>query len=151
MTEDAKTRVLFVCIGNSCRSQMAEAFARAYGADCIVPASAGIAPAFGVARDTRRAMAEKNIDMAGHFPKNLRYLGRAEFDLVINMSGSPLPPIGNARVVEWEVPDPIGREYEEHRDVRDTIERRVMTLIIELRSKPRTTKLRGQGSGYLPV
>ena len=51
-------RVLFVCIGNSCRSQMAEAFARAYGRDVVAPASAGVYPANVIAPDTMRAMAE---------------------------------------------------------------------------------------------
>src|SRR5438093_2582970 len=85
-----KKRVLFVCIGNSCRSQMAEAFARAYGSDVLVPASAGLSPAMMVAPHTARAMADKNIEMAAHFPKGLRHVARAEFDLVINMSGADL-------------------------------------------------------------
>jgi len=59
----ALKRVLFVCIGNACRSQMAEGFARAYGADVMIPASAGLAPAMNVARDTKTAMAEKDIDI----------------------------------------------------------------------------------------
>ena len=76
-----------MCIGNACRSQMAEGFARAYGADVDDPASAGLAPAMHVARDTKTAMAEKDIDIRDHFPKAIRHLGRAQFDLVVNMSG----------------------------------------------------------------
>jgi arsenate reductase (thioredoxin) len=144
-------RVLFVCIGNSCRSQMAEAFARTYGSDVIIAASAGVAPAGSVARDTMRAMAEKNISLSEQFPKGLRDLGRAGFDYVINMSGVFLPNIfGDAKVVDWEIPDPIAMEYDEHRAVRDAIERRVMGLILELR-RPPAPKLRGQGSGRLPL
>ena len=52
MTPSPKTRVLFICIGNSCRSQMAEGFARRYGDDVILPASAGLSPAFMIAQDT---------------------------------------------------------------------------------------------------
>jgi protein-tyrosine-phosphatase len=96
-------------------------------------------------------MAEKNIELEGQFPKALRYLGRAEFDLVVNMSGSFLPvKFGEAKVVEWDVPDPIGMDYDDHRAIRDAIERRVMTLILELR-RPPEPKLRGQGSGRLPL
>src|SRR5262249_5599675 len=84
-------RVLFVCIGNACRSQMAEGFGRAYGRDIVIPASAGLGPASRVAPDTIEAMQEKGIDLRDHFPKSIRHLGRVEFDMVINMSGSILP------------------------------------------------------------
>jgi len=140
-----KTRVLFVCIGNSCRSQMAEGFARTYGADCLVAASAGVAPASIVAPDTMQAMAEKNIDLSDHFPKSLRYLERAEFDLVVNMSGMFLrPKFGEAKLVEWVVADPVELDYDEHCLVRDDIERRVMALVQELRRGP-DPKPRGLG------
>ena len=146
-------RVLFVCIGNACRSQMAEGFARAYGTDVLIAASAGLAPAMNVARDTRSAMAEKDIDIRDHFPKGLRNLGRAQFDLVINMSGSDLPPehVGQARVVEWDVDDPVFMKYEDHCKIRDEIEARVMKLILELRQEPKEPRLRGQGSGRLEL
>lgn len=143
----AKKRVLFVCIGNSCRSQMAEGFARTYGGDCAIAASAGVAPASRIARDTMRAMAEKNIDLGEQFPKAVEYLGRATFDLVVNMSGSFLPVrFGAAKVVDWDVADPVGMDYEDHCVVRDEIERRVMGLIMELR-REQGPKFRGQGSG----
>lgn len=130
---DNRKRVLFVCIGNSCRSQMAEGFARTYGADVVVPASAGLAPAPGIAPDTRRAMLERNIDIKDHFPKTIRQLGRAHFDLAVNMSGEELPPTAAERIVDWEIPDPICEPYERHCEIRDEIERRVMTLVLELR------------------
>src|SRR5947209_2471045 len=97
MTPAPKKRVLFVCIGNACRSQMAEGFARTYGSDALVAASAGVAPAGAVARDTVRAMLEKNIDLREHFPKSIQHLDRARFDLVVNMSESYLPDGGGAR------------------------------------------------------
>ena len=62
--------MLFVCIGNACRSQMAEGFARAYGGDVMEAASAGLSPAVAVPPDTIRAMDEKNIDIRGQFPKS---------------------------------------------------------------------------------
>jgi arsenate reductase len=151
MTPSGKKRVLFVCIGNSCRSQMAEAFARAYGSDIVIAASAGVAPAFSIAPDTVRAMAEKNIELREHFPKGFRHLGRAEFDLVLNMSGSYLPAVfGEAKVVDWDVPDPVTMDFREHCEVRDAIERKVMALVLELR-RPPERKFRGQGSGRLPL
>jgi len=146
-----KTRVLFVCIGNSCRSQMAEAFAREYGSDVLIAASAGLAPAFTVAPDTLQAMAEKNLDLSDHFPKSIKQLGRSQFDLVVNISGVPLPPDVSSSVVEWDVEDPVGMDYDEHCEVRDVIERMVMNLVMELRRKRETPPFKGQGSGRLEL
>jgi len=135
-----KTRVLFVCLGNSCRSQMAEGFARAYGPDVLEPFSAGLAPAHIVAPDTIRAMDEKNIDIRAQFPKSPNELGNILFDIVVNMSGFPLPPglAGGAR--NWDVPDPIGEDEETHARVRDQIEMLVMNLILELRRSSSRTR-----------
>ncbi|MEO8369636.1 MAG: arsenate reductase ArsC [Candidatus Solibacter sp.] len=147
MTPAGKKRVLFVCIGNACRSQMAEGFARAYGSDVMIAASAGLMPAFRIPSRTLRAMDEKNIDLRDHFPKALRHLGRAEFDLVVNMSGFFLPEeFKEWRAVDWEVSDPVQMEYEEHCEIRDMIEALVMKLVLELRVPP-ATQFRGQGSG----
>jgi arsenate reductase (thioredoxin) len=126
-------RVLFVCIGNACRSQMAEAFARAQGSDVLVASSAGLFPARAVPPDTLRAMKEKNLDLSGQAPKSVVDLDGARFDLILNMSGFPLPPIGGAAVREWEVPDPIVMDYKGHCAVRDQLERLVVDLIQELR------------------
>ena len=148
---DGRKRVLFVCLGNACRSQMAEAFARHYGSDVLIPASAGLAPAMSVAPDTLRAMREKNIDLSDQFPKTLRQLARVQFDSVINMSGAPLPGDLKAPVEEWQVEDPIAMDYEKHCQVRDEIERRVLRLLLELRREPPPPRFRGQGSGRLPL
>jgi protein-tyrosine-phosphatase len=125
---------------------MAEAFATAYGSDVLVAASAGIAPATKVHRVTAHAMEEKNIDLKDHFPKALRHLARAQFDLIINMSGSFLPNPPAGQVIDWDVDDPVFMEWDEHCEIRDEIERRVMALILELRRKTEP-KFRGQGSG----
>jgi arsenate reductase (thioredoxin) len=146
----SKTRVLFVCIGNACRSQMAEGFARTYGNDVIIPASVGLSPATSVAPQTIRAMDEKNIDLRDHFPKSLRHLGRADFDLTINMTGFFLPKEFSGKIVDWEVADPVFMEFDEHREIRDQIEQLVMKLVLELRAAPRT-HFRGQGSGRLEL
>ena len=149
MTPPAKKRVLFVCIGNACRSQMAEGFARTYGSDVMIAASVGLMPAYAVAPQTIRAMAEKNIDLRDQFPKALRHLGRADFDLVVNMSGFFLPPeFKEWRVVDWEVADPVQMEFEEHCEIRDMIESLVMKLVLDLRAPP-PKQLRGLGTGRL--
>jgi arsenate reductase len=149
--EKPKKRVLFVCLGNACRSQMAEGFARAYGLDAMIPASAGVSPATGVARDTIRAMLEKNIDLRQHFPKSIRHLGRVKWDLVVNMSETFVPEDTGLRLVEWEVPDPVFMEYQDHCRVRDAIERNVMNLILELRREREMTQFKGQGSGRVEL
>ena len=78
MSAPAKTRVLYVCIGNSCRSQMAEGFAHKYGHDVMIAASAGLAPAIDVAQNTIRTMDEKDINVRDHFPKTIKQLGRVQ-------------------------------------------------------------------------
>jgi protein-tyrosine-phosphatase len=93
-------------------------------------------------------MAERNLDLRDHFPKSLRHLGRAQFDIAVNMSGSPLPGDVAPRVLEWDVDDPIGLNYEEHCEVRDHIERLVMKLILETRDGRNGPRLRGQGSRF---
>jgi len=149
--EEQKTRVLFVCIGNSCRSQMAEGFARAYGSDALIPASAGLFPAFTVAPDTMRAMDEKNVDLRDQFPKSIQHLGRSQFDLVVNMCGRTMPKIPGAKLIEWDVPDPVAMDYKTHCEVRDQIETLVMRLVMDLRHQQQQARFRGQGSGQFPV
>jgi arsenate reductase len=128
-----KDRVLFVCIGNACRSQMAEGFARRYGGDVVEAASAGLAHATHIPVDTLQVMEEKNIPLDGQFPKGLDDVEFSGFDLVVNMSGVPLPPNLTMAVREWEVADPVAKRIDFHRKVRDTIETLVMKLILDLR------------------
>lgn len=127
-----KKRVLFVCIGNSCRSQMAEGFARKFGADCMAVQSAGLSPASIVQDDTHRTMLKRGVVLAGQFPKGIELMAREPFDLIVNMSGHVLPRM-NGRVVDWAVKDPIGMAEEVYETVADQIEQRVMRLILEMR------------------
>ena len=126
------TKVLFVCIGNCCRSQMAEGFARAYGADVIDASSAGLNPTPQVAPETVETMAEKNIDISQQFPKLYDARG-TRADLIINMSGAPLPGAVKAEVREWRVEDPFLRSRQVYRRSCQEIEGHVMKLILELR------------------
>jgi protein-tyrosine-phosphatase len=113
---------------------MAEGFARAYGSDVVDAYSAGLAPANLVAEQTRKTMFEKNIDLAEQFPKDIRFVRPELMDMVINLSGLPLPPGNWKDVREWLVPDPIGKADRVYREVRGRIETLVMELLLELRS-----------------
>jgi arsenate reductase len=129
-----RKRILFVCIGNSCRSQMAEGFARAYGGDILVAQSAGLSPAAIVQPETRQVMAERNVRIDQQFPKGMEILAREQFDVIVNMSGQKLPVAPGARVRDWLVRDPIGQKDEVYKAVAEQIEGLVMRLILELRS-----------------
>jgi arsenate reductase len=113
---------------------MAEGFARAYGSDVLIAESAGLAPALSVAPLTHKVMLEKNIDLGYKYPQSTESLNGV-FDLVINMSGQPVPRELRAAVEEWEIRDPIGESEEVYRRVRDQIEQRVMGLVLGMRSR----------------
>ena len=134
-TVPTKKRVLFVCIGNSCRSQMAEAFARAYGGDIMEVQSAGVSPATYIAPLTKQTLSELNLSIDDHFPKGMDLMRRQHFDVVVNMSGVPVGLPG-AHTIEWTVPDPIGQTESYYRAVATQIEGLVMRLIVELRTTP---------------
>ena len=129
----SKKRVLFLCIGNSCRSQMAEALARAYGGDILDARSAGLSPAAIIAPLTKQVLAERNLNVEGHFPKGLEAVMAESFDVVINMSGYPVT-LPDARIVTWTVRDPIGQSEAVYRGVVQQIEDLVMGLILTLRT-----------------
>ncbi len=137
-------RVLFVCIGNACRSQMAEAFARAHGRDVLIARSAGLRPTDMVAPMTVQLMREKNIDIGTCVPKGLEDTG-VDFDLIVNMSGMVLPHGVRAPVQRWNVEDPIWFTEERHRAVRNQIERLVFDLVGELRKKRDSRSVRRAG------
>jgi arsenate reductase len=127
-------KVLFVCIGNSCRSQMAEGFARAYGAGVVNPMSAGLYPATSVSRLTREVMADRRIDISDHFPKGFGEVPVETFDIVVNMSGHPLPPELRPDVLEWTVDDPMGFDRPVYEEAASHIEGLVRNLIEQIRS-----------------
>ncbi|MFN7938306.1 MAG: hypothetical protein U0R19_33565 [Bryobacteraceae bacterium] len=130
---DRPFRVLFVCIGNAIRSQMAEGFARCYGSDVLIAKSAGLNPATNIMPTTRKIMSERNIDLGDVLPKPVTDHQSDPFDLVVNISGRPLPPELRAPVREWKVKDPMGQKEQAYRETADEIERLVMQLILELR------------------
>jgi arsenate reductase (thioredoxin) len=126
-------KVLFVCIGNCCRSQMAEGFANHYGKDVLTATSSGLAPTVIVARETIETMAEKNIDIGHHFPKKFDPIEGNAADLIVNMSGFVLPGKPSSPIEDWKVHDPYGDSMEVYMRSANDIEMRVMTLILRLR------------------
>ncbi len=127
-------RVLFVCIGNLCRSPMAEALARKYGSDVLIARSAGVSPSFVSAPITRMVLLERNVDLGDHIPKYLEEVDFTQCDLVVNMSGRKLPAYVSAPVEDWPVPDPFGGPEPVYRQACDDIESRVMRLILRIRN-----------------
>ncbi len=112
---------------------MAEGFARTHGQDVMAARSAGLMPTIMVPRETSTAMREKGIDISGQFPKGLKDVMPEQMELVINMSGYPLPGVPKSVVRIWSVKDPMGKNPKVFNRVRDEIEGLVMNLIEELR------------------
>lgn len=133
MTSGRKKRVLFVCVGNCCRSQMAEGFAAHHGGDVLMAESAGLVPAGVVVDETVRSMAEKNIDISGQYSKGMRLEQTVDYDLIVNISGFSLPESVHTPSVAWAVPDPIGQSDQVYALVRDQIEALVLQLISDFR------------------
>jgi arsenate reductase len=126
-------RVLFVCVENSNRSQMAEAFARIHGGASVEAWSAGSRPSGRVNPKAIEAMREKGYDLAAHASKSLAGLPKGSFDAVVTMGCGDACPSVPARVREdWSIPDPRDMNPEEFRRVRDTIERDVIALLARL-------------------
>ena len=128
----AVKRVLFLCIGNSCRSQMAEGFARRYGSDVLEPLSAGFAPASIVQPLTKKVMEAKNINIDTQYTKDLGSIDVPSLDMIVNISGRKLPARMPIEVRDWKIEDPIGRSEELYEKVRDELEHLVMGLILDL-------------------
>ncbi|MDP9133953.1 MAG: arsenate reductase ArsC [Actinomycetota bacterium] len=130
---DAPARILFVCVENSNRSQMAEAFARLLGADRVEAHSAGSRPSGRVNPKAVAAMAELGYDLSRHASKSLAEVGALEFDAAVTMGCGDACPQVRARVREdWSIPDPRDLPPEEFRAVRDRIAAEVSALLARL-------------------
>jgi protein-tyrosine-phosphatase len=128
-------RVLFVCVENAGRSQMAEGFARHYSRGETEFMSAGTMPSGEVNPIDVEVMREKDIDISENTPKLLTPEMVKDADLIVVMGCGaegfcPAPLL--RKVVDWELEDPKGKPVEEVRKIRDEIEKRVKTLISEL-------------------
>jgi arsenate reductase len=129
--------VLFVCIGNTCRSPMAEGFAKHYGSDVMRASSAGLSPVETVIPETVMIMNEVGIDISGHVPMWYQPLAVARYDIVVNMSGYRLPGKPPKELIEWKVNDPYQQSPAVYRKVRALIEQNVMQLVLRLRREQR--------------
>jgi arsenate reductase (thioredoxin) len=130
-------RILFACVGNSCRSQMAEAFCHEFGKD-IECASVGSEPAKAVQSYAIAVMHEVGIDIVGARPKGFKDLPDLEYDYLVTMGCEvDCPFLPGVKVVQWQIPDPSGKGIEEFRRVRDIIKAEVTKLLTDLgRLKP---------------
>jgi arsenate reductase (thioredoxin) len=128
-------RVLFVCVENSNRSQMAEAFARMHGAGVIEPWSAGSRPSGVVNPRAIAAMRELGYDLTSHRSRALTDVPPGAYEYVVTMGcGDACPWIPAAHREDWALPDPREMAPEEFRKVRDEIGRRVTALVDRVRA-----------------
>jgi arsenate reductase len=131
--EERTPEVLFVCVHNAGRSQMAAALLERYAAGGVRVRSAGSTPADEVNPSVVRAMAEIGIDISAETPKALTDDSVREADVVITMGcGDACPIFPGKRYLDWDLPDPAGKSVEEVRPIRDEIDRRVRSLVEEL-------------------
>jgi arsenate reductase len=125
--------VLFVCVHNAGRSQMAAALLDHHAAGRVTVRSAGSAPANEVNQAVVAVMAELGIDVSREFPKRLTTDAVEAADVVITMGcGDVCPIFPGKRYLDWQLDDPAGLSVEQVRPVRDEIDRRVRALLAEL-------------------
>jgi arsenate reductase (thioredoxin) len=125
-------RVLFVCVENSNRSQMAEAFAHIHGGDAVDALSAGSKPSGQINPKAIRFMGELGYDLNSHSSKSLDDID-GEFDAVVTMGcGDSCPWVPAKRREDWALPDPKHMDDEGYRAVRDEISARVKSLLASL-------------------
>jgi len=129
-------KVLFVCIENAGRSQMAEAFTMFHGKGKVKASSAGTVPLSNVHFSVIKVMQEKGIDISKKKPKRLTTEMLQDIDIIVVMGCGaegfcPIPLI--KKVTDWELEDPKGKPTEKVRQIRDEIERKVLKLISEIK------------------
>jgi len=128
-----KIKVLFVCVENARRSQMAEGFANAFGQGRLEVYSGGSSPSSQIDPLVIKVMKEKGIDLSGKQPKGLNDLPPVEMDYLVTMGcEETCPAVLAKQVIEWQIPDPKGKPIEVFRQLRDLIEEKVRTLLNEI-------------------
>ncbi|MDT0459390.1 arsenate reductase ArsC [Streptomyces sp. DSM 41527] len=133
MSDTALPSVLFVCVHNAGRSQMAAAFLTHLAGDRVQVRSAGSAPADSVNPAVVAAMAEVGIDVSAEVPKVLTVEAVQASDVVITMGcGDTCPVFPGKRYLDWQLPDPAGQGVEAVRPIRDEIEQRIRGLLDEI-------------------
>jgi len=125
--------ILFVCVENSNRSQMAEAFARMHAPEGVVAYSAGSRPSGRINPRAIEFMAERGYDLTTHRSKNTEEFHGQEVAVAVTMGcGDECPLVQAARREEWQIPDPKELPAEEYRRIRDDIEAKVKALLASL-------------------
>src|ERR1051325_1493029 len=134
MSATIRMRILFVCVENSNRSQIAEAFARIHGHDSVEAFNAGSNPSGQINPKAIEAMRAVGYDLSKHKSKSLAELPGVEFDFVATMGCGDECPLVRARLHEdWQIPDPREMPPEEFRAVRDMIEDKVLATLRKLK------------------
>ena len=140
MKPKTRTKVLFVCLGNACRSPMAEAIASRMAGDIIEATSAGLTPLGRVEPLTAVTLARNGYPSAGLESKALKLTAIKEADIIVNMSGRPKEFAfeSSSKVEDWRVEDPYGADADNYQRIFERIERLVAELAGKLRNGTRT-------------
>ena len=126
-------KVLFACVENSCRSQMAEGFAHIHGSNTLMPFSAGSKASGEINDKAVIAMKEIGYDLTEHKSKGLDEFNNSKFDYLITLGcKDECPNIDTKLRKEWDIPDPKNMNLKDFYNVRDLIEKRVLSLINEI-------------------
>ncbi len=132
MSKKAKA-ILFVCVENARRSQMAQGFAETIGQGRLEVYSAGSCPSSSIDPLVIQVMKEKGIDISGRRPKGLNDLPPIEMDYLITLGcEETCPAVPAKKIIEWEIPDPKGKSLDTFRIIRDMIEQKVRALFKEV-------------------
>jgi protein-tyrosine-phosphatase len=128
-----KKRIVFICVENARRSQMAQGFAERLGKGKLEIFSAGSRPSSQIDPLIIEVMKEKGIDLTSKRPKSLNELPTIEMDYLVTMGcEETCPAVLAKKIIEWEIPDPRGKSIDTFREVRDMIEVKVRTLVKEI-------------------
>jgi len=128
-------KVLFVCVENSCRSQMAEAFGIILGKDIVKVYSSGSRPLNKVNEKAIRSMKETGYDLSLHTSKSLQDIPQVQYDYVVTMGcGDACPHVPAIKRLDWDIPDPKQMEMSQFNEIRDIIKWKVIQLIEEIKT-----------------
>lgn len=127
-------KVLFVCVENSCRSQMAEAFGKKLGNGVIDVYSGGSRPSGRVNGKAISSMKETGYDLTLHTSKSLQAIPQIQYDYIVTMAcGDECPSIPAKKREDWDIPDPQHMEMNQFNEVRDSIKKHVIQLIEDVK------------------
>jgi arsenate reductase (thioredoxin) len=128
-----KKRIVFICVENARRSQMAQGFAEVFGGEKVEVYSAGSRPSLEIDPLVIEIMKEKGIDLTPKRPKNLNELPPVEMDYLVTMGcEETCPAVLVKKIIAWDIPDPKGKPLDEIRRIRDILEAKVKKLLEEV-------------------